>query len=88
MMNHYGVLALRHWQNTKPQELAKIENPQQYFADLGEQVAAEARRRAEALESAMGSDFVANLRMLNEARATAESEVLRELVYTEPETDS
>ena len=86
-MNHYGAMALRHWQNTRASELATIEDPQQFFTELGEQVATEVRRRAEAIESPMGEDYLANLAMLNEARTSAESEVLRELVFTEPEPE-
>jgi hypothetical protein len=87
-MNHYGELALRHWQNARPQELATIEDQERFFTDLGEQVQNEILRRAQELESPMGEDYLANLGMLNEARATAESDVLREMVFTEPETAS
>ena len=87
-MNHYGALALRHWESTRARELAQLEDPQRFFTELGEQVAAEIQRRAQALEGPMSEDFLANLGMLNEARATAESDVLRELVFTEPEPTS
>ena len=86
-MNHYGALALQHWQRTRAAELATIEDPQRFFTELGEQVAAEIDHRSQALEGQLGGDFLANLGMLNEARATAENEVLRELVFTEPETE-
>jgi hypothetical protein len=86
VMNHYGAMALRHWENLRPQELATIEDPQQFFSELGEQVAAEVQRRATALEGSVGEDYLANLGMLTEARTTAEAEVLREMVFTEPET--
>jgi hypothetical protein len=84
-MNHYGALALKHWQRERPAELAAIEDPDRFFTELGERVAAEIDRRSQALEGPMSEDFLANLGMLNEARATAESDVLRELVFTEAE---
>lgn len=87
-MNHYGALALRHWETTRARELAQLENPDRFFTELGEQVAAEIQRRAQALEAPMSEDYLANLGMLNEARAAAESEVLRELIFTEPQTSS
>lgn len=86
-MNHYGALALRHWTLTRPAELATIEDPQRFFTELGEQVAAEIDRRSQVLEGPLGEDYLANLGMLNEARATAESDVLRELVFTDPTTE-
>jgi hypothetical protein len=87
-MNQYGTLALRHWQRARPAELAMIEDQESFFTQLGEEVAAEILRRSDALAGPMSEDYLANLGMLNEARATAESEVLRELVFTEPEPTS
>jgi hypothetical protein len=88
-MNHYGAMALEHWRRARAVELALIEDQERFFTELGEQVAAEVLRRSEALEPAsLSEDYLANLGALNEARATAESEVLREMVFTEPELTS
>ena len=84
-MNHYGALAWQHWQRARTRELATISDPHRFFTDLGEQVAAEVQRRSQALETPTGQDYLANLRMLTQARATAESDVLRELIFTDPQ---
>jgi hypothetical protein len=84
-MNDYGRLAQQHWERTRPNELATLEDPQRFFTELGEQVEQEIIRRALELETDPGTDeYVTNLGMMNEARATAEAEVLREMVFTQP----
>ena len=87
-MNHYGALALRHWQRARADELVMIEDPDRFFTELGQQVAAEVDRRSHALQGPTSEDYLANLGMLNEARATAEGDVLREMVFTEAEPAS
>jgi hypothetical protein len=89
-MNQYGAMALRHWRSTRAAELATIADPQRFFTQLGEQVAAEIRRRSDTLTdpATLSEDFLTNLGRLNEARLTAESEVLREMIFTDPDTDT
>lgn len=91
-MNQYGAIAQEHWRRHRPAELAQVEDPERFFTDLGEQVLAEIRARREALENGnqgeLGEGFLANLGRLNEIQSTVESDVLREMIYTEPETDT
>lgn len=91
-MNQFGAMAQDHWRRHRPAELAQLEDPERYFTELGEQVLAEIRGRREALESQsrgeLGDGFLATLGRLNEIQSTVESDVLREMVYTEPETST
>ena len=43
-MNHYGHMAMAHWRQHRPSELATIEDPTAYFTDLGGQVMVAALR--------------------------------------------
>ena len=80
-MNKYGHQARQHWERARPNELATLEDPDRYFTELGERVAAEIDRRAAAEETELTEDYLANVGMINQARFTAESEVVRELIY-------
>jgi hypothetical protein len=89
VMNHYGQMALEHWQRHRPEELAAIEDPQRFFSELGEQVAETVRTRTDQLLASQpqASGFVARMQQEQTARMTAEDETLREMVYTEPGSD-
>lgn len=81
-MNRYGVQAMRHWQKTDPDRYQAIEDPEEFFTALGEQVQEEIQVRAAALAGPdqPGESHLERSGRLNMARFTAESEVLRELV--------
>lgn len=88
-MNEYGVMAQRHWQRWLPQRYAAIENPDDFFAELGEEVAAEiadqwARMRLEA-GNPPGEDFMDGVGRLNALRKQAEEIVLHDRVLLPPE---
>lgn len=87
-MNHYGVMAWEHWRKARPQELAELTDPERFFTQLGEQVQAEIRHRRQAQEATLelGDNYLQNLGLLNNVQMTVEDEVLREMVFTEPET--
>ncbi|MFL6119456.1 hypothetical protein [Actinophytocola sp.] len=89
-MNHYGQMALEHWQRHRPQELAAIEDPQRFFSELGEQVAETVLTRTDQLLASYPqvSGFVARVQQEQTARQTAEDETLREMVYTEPSSEA
>ena len=86
-MNRYGRLAQQHWAKWRPNQLRQIEDPETFFTDLGQEV----ETQIEALEISLagddpgGEDYLQKVGRLRMARATAESQVLREMVLLEPE---
>ena len=85
-MNRYGRLAQQHWAKWRPNQLSQIPDPETFFTDLGEEV----ETQIEALEIALagedpGGDYLEKVGRLRNARMTAESQVLREMVLLEPE---
>ena len=86
-MNRYGRLARQHWAKWRPNQLSQIPDPETFFTDLG----AEVETQIEALEIALagedrgGEDYLEKVGRLRNARMTAESQVLREMVLLEPE---
>ncbi len=87
-MHPYGAQALRHWQTHLPDRYAEIEDPQTFFDELGEQIAQLVQDRAAALAGPdpQEESYLDKLGRLNMARATAESEVLREMLPAPQET--
>lgn len=89
MMNKYALLAQRFWQTHASQRYASLENPQEYFEDLGESAAAQIEAISLQQEAKMPQDldYLAHLRQLVGIRKQAEEIVLSDLVYsieTEP----
>jgi hypothetical protein len=86
-MNRYGRLAQQHWTKWRPNQLSQIPDPETFFTDLGDEV----ETQIQALEIALagndpgGEDYLDKVGRLREARMTAESQVLREMVLLEPE---
>lgn len=81
-MNRYGTQAMRHWQRTDPERYAAIEQPEEFFTALGEQVEEQIQERTVALagQDQPGESYLEKVGRLRMARFTAEAEVLRELV--------
>ena len=48
-MNKYGKQAMDHWKSAAPQRYSQIENPTQFFSDLGQQVETQVLDLAEQL---------------------------------------
>lgn len=88
-MNEYGVMAQRHWQRWLPQRYAAIEDPEEFFAELGEEVAAEIADRWAEMRAAAGNppgeDFLEGVGRLNALRKQAEEIVLADRVLLPPE---
>ena len=87
-MNRYGQQAMRHWQQTTPAEqVAQLENPQQHFTTLGEDVAVAVENLARELagQAPPGEGYLQRLRRLTTAKFEAEAQVVREMVLTDPE---
>lgn len=81
-MNPYGQQAWDHWKTWRPHELSQIPDPTEFFARLGLEVEAQIDQVAADLagDDPAGEDYLAKVGRLRMARATAESQVLRELV--------
>lgn len=86
-MNRYGEQAMAHWQEHRPQAFQELEDPQGYFAGLGEEISQSIEARARALAGVQppGEGYLQRLQRLQTARAEAESQVLRETVLLEVE---
>ncbi|MGH3165074.1 MAG: hypothetical protein ACRDN0_04155 [Trebonia sp.] len=88
-MNEYGAMGKKHWQRWLPQRYAGIEDPETYFAALGEEVPAEiaglwAEMQAKA-GNPPGEDFMERVGRLNAMKKQAEEIVLHERVLLPPE---
>lgn len=88
-MNEYGVMAREHWQRWLPERYAAIENPDEFFADLGEEVSAEIAERWGVMQATAGNppgeDFLDRVGRLNALKKQAEESVLSERVLLAPE---
>lgn len=86
-MNRYGEQAMEHWKENRPQAYRKLEDPEDFFTDLGEEIAQEIETRTKALagKGTEGEGYLQRLQRLNTSRLEAEGEVLRERVLLEEE---
>lgn len=89
MMNSYGMKARKHWEQWRPMQYSQLENPDNFFSELGEEIS---QRVAELSQALAGSDrpgegFLAKVGRLNMARFDAEATVLREMALLEPEPE-
>ena len=86
-MNHYGQIAMDHWERWLPAQFEAIPNKDSFFQDLGSR--AESKIDELALDFA-GSDspgetYLAKVGRLGEARHRAEQIVLSEMILLDPE---
>lgn len=89
-MNQYGLQAKEWWQKNAPRRYETLEDPEQYFEDLGEQVAEQVSSLSLQLQ---GKDEPNETTMEKAARLAAsqrqaEEIVKADLVWIEPEKDS
>jgi hypothetical protein len=90
-MTHYQVLARRHWTRYAPKRVAALENPEEFFRVLGEQVHEQVTTLAARLAGPdlPDEDTLAKTGRLQAARLQAEEAVLTDLVWiVEPETSA
>lgn len=82
-MNQYGSLAQQMWTRSAPSEVAQMENPEEFFTELGEQVQTRIEVMVQEPEAQLPADLEAmeRVRRLNEIRRQAEEVALSELVY-------
>lgn len=85
-MNQYATRAKEHWQTYLPERFQQLDDPDSFFSDLGDQIAA----RVESLTADLAGDdppmegFMEKLQRLNMARFDAETQILREMALLEP----
>lgn len=86
-MNHYGAQLMRHWQEDRVLEYRELQEPEEYFTQLGREIAERVEVRARSLAGTAPSQegYLARLQRLNSARLEAEAEVVREYLMQEPE---
>lgn len=90
-MNKYGLLAREHWSRHAPSRYAALEDPEQYFTELGETAAAQIEQMTVSLERSLPTDleYLDRVAQLRAIQKQAEDAVLSELVYSvEPEPSS
>lgn len=85
-MNRYGLTAQEHWARHAPSRYAAIEDPQEFFTDLGEQVAALVATMSEHLEQVLPRDlpYLEQVAALRAVQKQAEDAALAELVFSVP----
>lgn len=81
-MNRYATMAREHWRRHLPDRYRQIQDPQTFFAQLGEQIQLEviARSRALAGDDPGGETYLQKLGRLNAAQLAAEEQVIREML--------
>lgn len=86
-MNHYGRLAERYWTDWLPSRVEQMDNPAQFFTEMGQQVQTEVDTIYTATTKAIPADVPPEKveGWKNMARTMAEEKVLAELVYLEPD---
>ena len=84
-MNRYGIQAKAHWQTHLPRRYKALDNPDQFFQQLGEEIQDRVLSLEEDLRQSPGPDFLANLGQLGRARQEAEEMAMRELALLPPE---
>jgi len=89
-MTHYGSMAQRHWARWLPRRYATIENPDSFFADLGDQASDRIAELAEqfAGDPPPGEEYLNRAGRLGQARRQAEEIVLHEMILLEPEPEA
>jgi hypothetical protein len=86
-MNRYGLMAQQHWAQWLPSRYAAIADPDSFFSDLGNQVAARIDTLALQLagDDGPGEGYLGKAGRLGQARHQAQEIVLAEMVLLEPE---
>ncbi len=86
-MNRYGRLARDHWKSTDPGRFSQIQDPDEFFSDLGETVEFQIQDLQLHLagpDPATPEQGLEKVGRLNMARMQAEEAVLADLVWLSP----
>ena len=88
-MNKYAAQAEKHWQKYLPHRYSQLEDPKAFFTQLGEEIEAEVDALQMAIAGAdpQGETYLEKVGRLNEARMSAESQVMQERALLTPEDD-
>lgn len=91
-MNHYGLLAQDHWRTHAPKKYAELgENPEEFFAELGETLAVQVLALTLQLEETIpdGLDYMHKVAAMRAVQKQAEEVILTEEVWSvrEPSTN-
>lgn len=88
-MNEYATMAWRHWQTWLPKSFAQIEDPEEFFTRLGEEVETEIADLGLQLagDDPPGETYMGKLSRLNMAQLQAREKVLAERVLLDPEPE-
>lgn len=87
-MNEYGRLAQGYTAEWRPNAYAAIKNPEEHFAMLGAEIAAEIQAQLHAIDSAPPPSTIATPGWRAAAKEMAIEAVLAEMIYyQEPEDD-
>lgn len=80
--SQYATLLRRHWEEFRPRELAAMEDPERFFRTLGSQMGEAIAMAEEDLEEALvpETEYLARVGQLQQIRATAREQVLREML--------
>jgi hypothetical protein len=83
-MNRYGALAREHWEKYAPSRVAALEDPEEFFAQMGEQIQGQVDSLSSQLETKApaAGEYQARVAQLDGFRAQAEESVLAEVVYS------
>ncbi len=84
-MNRYSTTAMAYYRDYLPTRYAELDDPAEYFRDLGEQIQDQVVDLTPQLAGPdrPGEGFLAKTGRLNAARARAEELVLSELLYSQ-----
>ncbi|MGO9793476.1 MAG: hypothetical protein ACLP8S_29315 [Solirubrobacteraceae bacterium] len=82
-MNHYGVIAQRHWERYAPSPVAGLPDPTAFFTELGLEVQAQVETLTATLAGVDSTEetYLEKVARLQTARRTAEEIVMAELVW-------
>ncbi|MDO5067447.1 MAG: hypothetical protein Q4D96_09235 [Propionibacteriaceae bacterium] len=90
-MNKYGMMAMDHWQLHAPRQYEELTNPQEFFTQLGEELADEIIQIAEVQERRLPPDlgYIERVQQLTMIQRQAEEIVLSERLWSihEPSQD-
>ncbi len=86
-MNQYGLRARDHWARWLPRRYAQIQDPDSFFASLGEQAAEQIADLMMDLagDDPPGEEYLVKMGRLGMARLRAEEIVLNDLILPPPE---
>jgi hypothetical protein len=85
VMSGYEAMLREHWALHRSGELAGMADPDSFFSDMSSQIQDQVEELAEQIAgpSRPGEDYLDRLGRLREARISAESDVLRQVMATE-----